>query len=124
MYRNRYTPELVSRTIKSHLNGLKRDKEVGTEKCVITLKIPYINKRSAYLKKNIKQLIISTFSAAKRRVVFISSPMLAPEGKENIPTFNISMVIYQYKCYCDNSYIGLTSRQLKKRVTEHIPALL
>ena len=31
------------------------------------------------------------------------------------------MVIYQFDCYCDNSYIGLTTRQLKKRVKEHIP---
>ena len=36
LYRNGYPPELVSKTIKSHLNGLKRDKEIGPEKCVIT----------------------------------------------------------------------------------------
>ena len=31
------------------------------------------------------------------------------------------MVIYQFYCYCDNSYIGLTKRQPKKSVKEHIP---
>ena len=32
LYRNGYLPELVSRTVKSHLNGLKREKEIGPEK--------------------------------------------------------------------------------------------
>ena len=49
--------------------------------------------------------------------------MLAPESKDKISTFNKSMVVYQYKCYCDNS-IGLTTRQLKKRVKEHILACI
>ncbi len=34
------------------------------------------------------------------------------------------MVIYQFNCYCENSYIGLTTRQLKKRVKEHVPACI
>ena len=50
--------------------------------------------------------------------------MLTPEGKDQIPTFNISMVIYQFKCYCDNSHFDLTTRQLNKRVKEHIPAFI
>jgi len=48
--------------------------------------------------------------------------MLAPEGKDKIPTFNKS--ILKYKCHCDNSYIGLTNRQLKKKVKEHIPGCI
>ena len=121
LYKNGYPPELVSRVIKSHLNGLKKDKEIGPEKCVITLKIPYINKRSVYLEKNIKQLIGTTFFAAKPRVIFTSTPLLTPQGKDQISKFDKSMVVYQFKCYCDNSYIGQTTRQLKKRYKEHIP---
>ena len=48
----------------------------------------------------------------------------AAEGKDLIPTFNKSMVIYRFKQYSDDSYIGLTTRQLKKRVKEHIPACI
>ena len=81
-YRNKYLPELVSRTFQSHLNGFKRDKENGSENGVVTLKIPYMNKKSVYLENNIKQLISSAFSTAKPRVVFTSSPMLTPEGKD------------------------------------------
>ena len=31
------------------------------------------------------------------------------------------MIIYQYSCCCTASYIGLTTRQLRKRIKEHIP---
>ena len=34
------------------------------------------------------------------------------------------MVIYQYNCCCTASYIGLTTRQLRKRIKEHIPKSL
>ena len=30
------------------------------------------------------------------------------------------MVIYQFSCFCKASYIGLTTRQLRKTVKEHI----
>ena len=81
---------------------------------MVTLKIPYISRNSAFLEKNIKQVTRNTYFAAKPRVIFTSNPLLTPAGKDLIPKFDKSMVIYQYKCYCDSSYIGLTSRQLKK----------
>ena len=31
------------------------------------------------------------------------------------------MVIYQYSCCCTASYIGLTTRHLRKRIKEHVP---
>ena len=31
------------------------------------------------------------------------------------------MVIYQYSCCCKASYIGLTTRHLRKRIKEHVP---
>ena len=31
------------------------------------------------------------------------------------------MVIYRFSCFCKASYIGLTSRQLGKRIKKHIP---
>ena len=76
LYRNGFYPEFVSRAIKFHLNGLKRDKEIGAAEFLITLKIPNIIKRYVYLEKNIKQIISSTFSTAKPRVGFTSSPII------------------------------------------------
>ena len=44
LYRNGYPSKLVNRTIKSHLNSLKRDRNFGPEKCLTTYKVPYIKK--------------------------------------------------------------------------------
>ena len=71
------------------------------------------NKKSASLEKGIKQLTGTIFFAAKPRVTFTSSPFLTPKGKYRISKSNKNMVIYQFECYCDNSFIGITSRQLK-----------
>ena len=65
------------------------------------------------------QQISSTFSAVQLRVVFTSRVMLTAEGKDQLTTFNKNMVIYQFKCYFDDSYIGLTTRQLKKMIKEY-----
>ena len=73
------------------------------------------------MEKNIKQLIGSTFLVAKSRVTFTSSHLIVPNGKDKISKFDKTMVIYQLDYYCDNNYTGLTTRQLKKRVKEHIP---
>ena len=66
-------------------------------------------------------MIGTTFFAVKPRIMFTSSPLLTPKGKHQISKFDKRMVISQFDCYCDNSYIGLTTRQFKKRVKEHIP---
>ena len=62
------------------------------------------------------------YFADKPRVIFTSKPLVTQNDKGSIPNFDKAMVVYQLKCYCENSYIGLTSRQVNKRVKEHIPA--
>ena len=31
------------------------------------------------------------------------------------------MVVYQFNCFCEDSYVGMISRQFGKRIKEHIP---
>ena len=31
------------------------------------------------------------------------------------------MVVDQFNCFCEDSYVGMTSRQFDKRIKEHIP---
>ena len=42
--------------------------------------------------------------------------LLTPGGKDPISNLNKSMVTHQYSCYCKASYIGLTTRHLRKRI--------
>ena len=119
--KNGYPQELVNKTIHLHVKNLDRIKTIGPEKCVVMLKIPFINKSSEMLEKKIRQLVRNTYYAAKPRIVFTSKPLITPGGKDPISKLNNSMVIYQYSCCCTASYIGLTTRHLRKRIKEHIP---
>ena len=31
------------------------------------------------------------------------------------------MVVNQFKCFCEDSYVGITSRQISKRIKEDVP---
>ena len=73
------------------------------------------------LEKKDRQLIRITYYTANPRVVFTSKPLLTPGGKDPVSNLNKSMVIYQYSCCCKASYIGLTTRHLRKRIKEHVP---
>ena len=44
-----------------------------------------------------------------------------PGGKDLVSNLNKSMIKYQYSCCCTASYIEITTRQLKKRIKEHVP---
>jgi len=119
--KNGYPQELVIKTIQLQLKNLDKIKTIGPEKCTVTLKVPFINKSLEILEKKIKHLIRNTYHAAIPRVVFTSKPLLTPGGKDPVSIFNKSMIIYQYSCCCTASYIGLTTRQFRKRIKEHIP---
>ena len=70
-------------------------KTLGLEKCVVTLKLPFINKSPEMLENKIRQLIRNTFYAANPRIVFTSKLLLTPGGKDPISNLNKSIVIYQ-----------------------------
>ena len=88
---------------------MDRIKTIGPEKCIVTLKVPFINKSSEILEKKMKHLIRNTYYAANPRIVFTSKQLLTPGGKDPVSNFNKSMIIYKYSCCCTASYIGLTT---------------
>ena len=61
------------------------------------------------------------YSAENSKIVFTTKPLLTPGGKDPVSNFNKSIIIYQYSCCCTASYIGFTTRQLRKRIKEHVP---
>ena len=119
--RNGYPQELVTKTINMHLKSYNKIKTLGPEKCVVTLKLPFLSKRSELVEKKVKQLIRTSYFAANPRIIFTTKPIIRPNGKDPISDVNKSMVIYQFSCFCKASYIGMTKRQLGKRIKEHIP---
>ena len=73
------------------------------------------------LEKKVRQLIRNTYNTANPRIVLNSKPLLTPGVKDPISNLNKSMLIYQNSCCCKASYIGLTTRHLRKNIIEHVP---
>ena len=119
--KNGYPQELVNKTINLHLNSLNKIKPVGPEKCLIPLVLPYVNKNSGVLEREICKLVSRTYHSAKPILIFTSKPMFRPGGKDPLAEFKQSMVVYKFNCFCEASYVGMTSRQFGKRIKEHIP---
>ena len=66
-------------------------------------------------------MVSGTYHSAKPIVIFLSKPMIRPRGKDPISELKKSMVVYQFICFCEDNYVGMTLRQFGKRIKEHIP---
>ena len=42
-------------------------------------------------------------------------------GEDPISEFKKSVLVYQFKCFCEDSNTEMTSRQFGKWIKEHIP---
>ena len=111
----------MNRTISSHLKNLNKTKSFDPQKCVVTLKLPFISRNAIDFEKNNKQLVRSSYFAAKPITIFTPTPLVTPGDKDPITKLKKSVIVYQFDCFCKASYIGMTSKQLMKRVKEHIP---
>ena len=118
---NGYPEQLIRKTMKYHRESLSRPKLIGPEKCVVHIKLPFLGTESNRLEKELKVITRNCYHAVEPRVIFQSKPILSHANKDRIPMSNTSMIIYHYKCYCENNYIGQTSRRLIDRMKEHIP---
>ena len=81
-----YPQELVNKTINLHLKSLDKVKTAGPDKCLITFLLPYVNRNSRILEKNINQ-ISKSYYLAKLRVIFLFRPLIRPGGKNPISDY-------------------------------------
>ena len=99
---------------------LNKRKTLGPEKCVVTLKLPLINKNSEVLETKINLMVSKTYYATNpRTIVFTSKPLLTTVSKDPISNLFKSIIIFQFSCCCKARYFGLTTRQLRKMIIKH-----
>ena len=79
---------------------------------------------STNLEEEVKTAVESCYGSVSTRLVFTSKRMLPVARKDVLPTTHKSSVIYEYKCYCDNRYVGPTSQRLQDRIKQHVPQWL
>ena len=81
-----------------------------------------ISKKSRVFESKVKDLIKTSYNQVCPRAIFISKPLLKGQLKDPIPDQDKSCIVYKFNCSCEKSYIGQTSRNLKTRIKEHLPA--
>ena len=93
----------------------------GPKKCPAYLKLPWIGNVSLKFEKRIKSAVTKCFQAVEPRVIFSTRKILPAIHKDVVPSFQQSMVVYQYVCRCDQRYVGRTTQRLQDRIKQHIP---
>ena len=118
---NGYPENLIVKTIKFHRQRMMEPRAIGPAKCPVTIKLPYVGLASTKVEKDIREMTKKCYYSVDPRIIFVSKPIMSHCFKDRIPTNDKSMVIYQFKCYCESSYVGKTVRRLSDRIAEHIP---
>ena len=118
---NGYPKTLVNRIIKSQKFQSNKAKPYGPEKFPILLKLPYIGADSKLIEKKIVDITTRWHFSVNPRVLFTSKPIFQRSGKDPMTPEEKSFGVYKFKCYCESSYIGPTSRYLKTRIKENVP---
>ena len=118
---NGYPKKLIERVIDRRKQGTMNQQSTEPELQIIPLRLPFIGEQSYYLEKNINREISGCYKTVKARLIFRSNPNFPNAVKDHIPDLSKNMVVYQFKCRCDNDYVGQTSRRLIQRIQEHVP---
>ena len=72
----------------------------------------------------IRSALGRVYPAAQLRILTTTRDIKFKDRERDLPNIFASNVIYQFACSCGDIYIGRTSRQLSKRISEHIPQWL
>ena len=118
---NGYPEVIINSTISKKIVRFYEPVKEGPQKCLVYLKLPWIDSISHKFEKQVKSNVQNCFSAIQPRVVFQTSKILPSFHEDAVPTTHQSLVVYQYGCRCDSRYVSRTSLRLQERITQHIP---
>ena len=118
---NCYPKSLVNKIIEIQRNKLNKTPTFGPVVDHVPIVLEFRGKSSYQLERCLKLAVKNCYHSASPRTIFTSKPMISSISKDPIPFDDTSMVIYQFKCCCDNSYVGKTKRRIKARIREHVP---
>ena len=121
---NGYPKNIINTQITKKIAQFSTLKRFGPEKCSVYLRVAWIGKPSANLKKEVKTAVESCYGSVSIRLIFTSKRMLPVAHKDVLFTIQKSSVIYKYKCHCDSRYVRRTSQRLQDRIKQHVPQWL
>ena len=102
-----------------------REQVLSADKMKVILRLPFKgDDSSSLIAKRLKSVVKRTYYAAEPIIVFTTTRIPTSSVKEPLSFHAKSNCIYQFKCGCSAIYIGRTERQLRLRITEHVPVWL
>ena len=118
---NCYPEELIRKTFDRYKRNTEREPQIGPKRCPVPIKLQYLGKDSHSMEKKLISAVTKCYYSATPRVIFSLKPIFNHCHKDPIPISDQTMVVYQYKCCCNSSYVGRTGRRLMVRMKEHVP---
>ena len=124
----RYTTDVVDRVIRTTIESPNTCvRQNGTalapdaSKRTVVLRLPWIGHTSTTYRKGMESAITRGFHLAQPRIVFTTRKAFTVGGKDILPIFSQSNVVYEFACRCGRTYVGRTSQRLGDRMKQHIP---
>ena len=123
--KNMFPPHLIDKQVKKYLKKVRlpKDDEKGEkDKNVSYFKLPYIGGYSKIVQNKINALCSRLCKDSNIKLVFTSRKVSSFfSTKDKIPSALRSCVVYKFTCaFCNESYVGETTRHYDVRVREHL----
>ena len=106
------------------VNKFRNNKPFGPSKCPVYVRLPWIGPTSQTIANKISSSVMRCYNALKVRTIITTRPAFRSFHKDVLPIFQLSNLIYKFKCRCNSVYIGRTSQRLEIRIKQHVPRTL
>ena len=122
LLKNGYPEDIIDINIARRTKLFNSEKQYGPKLCPVYLTLPWIGSRSVQYQQILNRSIKSCFGPVALRVHFSTTPLMRFNLKDPLPATLRSMLVYEFKCFCEKKYVGKTERRIKDRISDHVPA--
>ena len=120
---NGYPTPIIHRYINLFLSKLHSPppKPITVSKQILYITLPFLGPLSYSIRKQLRKVLIPAYPHLNIQYVFSNKFTIASlfPFKDKVPMHLQSLVVYQYKCRCSATYVGMTACNLGKRMAEH-----
>ena len=118
---NGYPEDIIDANIARRTKIFKSERQHGPKLCPVYATLPWIGEKSIQFQRQLEKSIKSCFGPASLRIHFSTTPLTKFNLKDPLPAFLQSKVIYEFKCPCEQRYVGRTEQRLHDRIKQHVP---
>lgn len=98
-------------------NGIK---VFGPSRCPVYTRLLWMGPNSQVCANKISSSVRWCFNSVVVQNIFSTRRAFPSVHKDVLPTYQQSLVIYQYKCQCEADFVGKTIQQLEVRIAQHV----